>query len=274
MCSDSSHYVPDNQNAHIDTREFEKELNELFGTLSGNGLDEANLWSDIYENIISKINTRLAEPNDDDLICRYFTPAKFLWFAHQTAIYLGSANDFEDKRDSDIPDDYKHCIQKVLFERGVIPLAWDDYLDRMRSHWLVSCWTSLDNHHDDYLLWHRYAGSQLGVGVVITYGELKNLLKAECLNDKDVKLFQCGYVGYSHRLHLPPFNKRNIFRNEKEVRFVCESNLLASMSIDASSLKQKFSLRFSPDAPRAHINSIRAVWEKMGGGREYHISGD
>lgn len=274
MNSDNSHYIADNLNAHIDTREFEKELNELFGTLRGDELDEATLWSDIYENIISKINSRLAEPNDNDLICRYFTPAKFLWFAHQSTIYFGSANDFEDRRDSDIPDDYKHCVQKILFERDVIPLAWDDYLDRMRSRWLVSCWTSLDNHHDDYLLWHRYAGSELGVGVVITYGELRNLLKAECSSDKDVKLFQSGYVGYSHPLHLPPFNKRNTFRNEKEVRFVCEANLLASMSIDVSSLKEKFSLRFSPDAPKAHIDSIRAVWKKMGGGREYHISGD
>jgi len=274
MDSDNNHYIADNQNAHIDTREFEKELNELFGTLRGSEVDDATLWSDIYVSIISKINSRLAEPNDNDLICRYFTSAKFLWFAHQSTIHFGSANKFEDKRDSDIPDDYKHCVQKILFERDVIPLAWDDYLDRMRSRWLVSCWTSLDNHHDDYLLWHRYAGSELGVGVVITYGKLRKLLKAECSSDKDVRLFQSGYVGYSHPLHLPPFNKRNTFRNEKEVRFVCEANLLASMSIDVSSLKEKFSLRFSPDAPKAHIDSIRAVWKKMGGGHEYHISGD
>ena len=274
MDSDISHYIPDNQNAHIDTREFEKELNDLFGTLRGNELDDANLWSDIYESIISKINSKLTEPNDDDLICRYFTPAKFLWFAHQSTIYFGGANNFEDNRDSDIPEDYKRCIQKILFERNVIPLSWDDYLERMRSRWLVSCWTSLDSHHDDYLLWHRYAGNELGVGVVITYGELRNLLKAKCSSDKDVKQFESGFVGYSHPLHVPPFNKRNIFRNEKEVRFVCETNLIASMSIDVSPLKEKFSLRFSPDAPMTHVDSIRAVWEKMGGGREYHISGE
>ena len=274
MDSDSNHYIPDTLNAHIDTREFEKELNELFGTMQGNELDESSLWQDTYENIISKISNNLSEPNDDDLICRYFTPAKFLWFAHQNSIYFGSANDFEDRHDSDIPEDYKNCVQTVLFERKVIPLFWDDYLDRIRSRWLVSCWTSLGNHHDDYLLWHRYAGSELGIGVVISYGDLKKRLEAECAGYKEVKLFQSGYVGYSHPLHLPPFNKRNIFRNEKEVRFVCEANLLASISIDVTPLKEIFSLRFSPDAPRAHIDSIRAVWEKMGGGSEYHISGD
>ena len=57
MDSDSSHYVPDNHNAHINTRKFEKELNELFGTLRGNELDEANLWPGIYENIISSGKT-------------------------------------------------------------------------------------------------------------------------------------------------------------------------------------------------------------------------
>jgi hypothetical protein len=274
MDSDSNHYIPDQLNAHIDTREFENELNELFGSLRSNELDDANLWPDIYENIISRINSELSEPNEDDLICRYFTPAKFLWFAHQNTIYFGSAKNFEDRRDSDIPEDYNNSVQKTLLERDVIPLFWDDYLERMRSRWLVSCWTSLDNHHDDYLLWHRYAGSELGVGIVITYGKLKTILETECRKDEEVKLFQCGRVGYKHPLHLPPFNKRNIFRNEKEIRFVCKTELLSSKSIDVSSLKETFSLRFSPDAPRAHIDSVREVWKKIGGGSEYHISGD
>jgi len=268
------HYIPDNQNAHIDTREFENDLNVLFQSLKGVSLEDADLWPVVYENIISKISGNIPEPNDDDLVCRYFTPTKFLWFAHQNTIYFGSAGGFEDKCDSDIPEDYNNCVKKVLYERDLISLVWDDYLDRMRSRWLVSCWTNLDNHHDDYLLWHRYAGNELGVGVVIRYGELRDLLKSEFSREKDIKQFKSGIVRYSHPLCLPPFNKRHIFRNEKEVRFVCEANLLASMSIDVSSLKRKFSLRFSPDAPMAHVESICAVWEKMGGGSEYHISGN
>lgn len=274
MNADISHYVPDLLNARVDTCKFEKELNYLFGSLQGNELDNANLWSDVYENIIFKINSELAEPNDDDLICRYFTPAKFLWFAHQNSVYLGSAENFEDRHDCDLPEDYKNSVQKILLERKVTPLLWDDYVERMRSRWLVSCWTSLDSHHDDYLLWHRYAGNELGVGVVIAYGELKEVLEAECGKYDEVKIIQSGFVGYKHPLHLPPFNKRYIFRNEKEVRFACKAELLASINIDVSSLKEKFSLRFSPDAPRAHIDSVREVWEKMGGGIEYHISGE
>ena len=208
MSPDNNHYIADPLNAHIDTREFEKELNELFGSLRGNELDNANLWPDVYDKIITKIYSELSEPDEDDLICRYFTPAKFLWFAHQNSVYFGSASDFEDRHDSDIPEDYKNCVRKVLFERDVIPLFWDDYLERMRTRWLVSCWTSLDNNHDDYLLWHRYAGSELGVGVVIAYGELKKILETECKKIEEVKLFQPGRVGYQYPLHLPPFNKR------------------------------------------------------------------
>ncbi|MCK9989184.1 MAG: hypothetical protein RugAbin2_00198, partial [Rugosibacter sp.] len=32
------HYVPDGNNAHLDTSEFERELNTLFGTRSGQDL--------------------------------------------------------------------------------------------------------------------------------------------------------------------------------------------------------------------------------------------
>jgi hypothetical protein len=274
MDLDINQNIPDPQNTHIDTLEFESELNELFGSLHGNKLENANLWNDVYENIITKITNPLSEPNENDLVCRYFTPAKFLWFAHQNAIYFSSAQDFEDSHDSDIPEDYKNSVRKVLKERSVIPLLWDDHLERMRSRWLVSCWTSLDNNnHDDYLLWHRYAGNELGVGVVITYGELKKIVESECKKNEEVKTFQSGCVGYEHPLHTPPFNKRNMFRNEKEVRFACKTELLAGLVTDVSSLKKKFSLRFSPDAPSAHIDSVREVWEKMGGGNEYSISG-
>lgn len=273
MDLDTNHYVPDSLNAHIDTSEFESELNDLFGSLHGTDLENANFWHDIYVKIITRTNSELSEPNEDDLICRYFTPAKFLWFAHQNSVYFSSAQDFEDRHDSDIPEDYKNTVQKVLMERKVIPLLWDDHLERMRSCWLVSCWTSLDNHHDDYLLWHRYAGNELGIGVVITYGELKKIVEAECTKHEEVKLFQAGRVGYKHPLHIPPFNKRNIFRNEKEVRFACKTELLAALIADVSPLKKKFSLRFSPDAPSAHIDSVCEAWEKMGGGSEYHVVG-
>ena len=268
------HYIPNKDNAHIDTSKFESEINSLYKSLTGDALCESNLWDSTYKLILNRISNTPKEPQDDELICRYFTPTKFIWFVNKNLVYFSSAVNFEDKHDSDIPPDYKNSILKILFNRDVTPLLWDDHLDRMRAHWLVSCWTSLDNHNDDYLLWHRYAHSEFGVGIVITYGELKNILKKACETEKDVNSFESGYVGYSSPLYSPSFNKRNIFRNEKEVRFVCNTDLLASHSVDISSLKSRLSLRFSPDAPQEHIESIMTIWTTMGGSDEYNISGD
>lgn len=270
------HYIPDDQNAHIDTCELKNEINNLYETRVGEELEKANLWPKTYESILSCISSNPPEePSEKALICRYLTPTKFLWFACQEAVYFCGADKFEDKTDSDIPEDYKNCISRILCERNVQnQLLWEAYLDAMRSHWLVSCWTSLDNHYDDYLLWHRYAGDKYGVGITIHYGDLKKELEKSCKNEPHVRKFESGYVGYRHPLRLPPFNKRNIYRNEKEVRFVCKAEVPKSFSVVISSLKKHFSLRFSPDAPTAHVNSIRAVWKKMGGSDKYYIAGN
>lgn len=268
------HYLPNKDNAHIDTSKFESEINTLYKSLTNDNVNENSHWDNTYKLILNRISSELTEPHNDELICRYFTPAKFIWFANKNLVYFSSATNFEDKQDSEIPLDYKHSVQKILLQKDILPIFWDEHLDRMRAHWLISCWTSLDNHYDDYLLWHRYAESNLGVGVVTTYGELKSALDESCTNNTDVNTFKSGYVNYSNSLHLPPFNKRNIFRNEKEVRFVCNTDLLASHSVDISSLKSKLSLRFSPDAPLEHIESIMNIWTTMGGSDEYNIAGD
>lgn len=269
-----NHYLPDTQNAHIDTSDFEKELEELYGSLEGDELEDANLWGETYQRVIARISSPPDEPNDDELICRYLTPTKFIWFANQNSVYFCGADKFEDKKDSGLPEDYKNSILKTLHNRDVIPLTWDAHLDTMRSHWLISCWTSLDNHYDDYLLWHRYAGSEHGIGVVINYDSIKHHLSSVLSKEENVSNFQSGYVGYKHPLRSPPFNKRNIFRNEKEVRFVCSTDLLSSISVDVSALKKMFSLRFSPDVSQGHVDSVLAIWKKMGGGDEYYIAGD
>lgn len=268
------HYIPDGHNAHINTKVFEGELNNLFSSLSGKALEDANLWSEAYQLILNRISNLPDEPRDGELICRYLTPTKFLWFANQNSVYFGGADNFEDKYDSNIPLDYKNSVLKFLHERNALPLEWDDYLVRMRSHWLISCWTSLDSHIDDYLLWHRYAGNEYGIGIVTTYGALKKILESSCSDETDIESFTSGYVRYKSPLCLPPFNKRNMFRNEKEVRFACKTKLLASHAVDISILKNIISLRFSPDAPQEHIDAVLAIWIKMGGGDEYHISGE
>jgi len=268
------HYLPDPNNAHINTTDFEITLDNIIETLTAEGGDTMNLWHKIYERTLGQISNSPEEPADEALICRYLTPTKVLWFVNQTSVYFSSASGFEDKRDCDIPDDYKRSIQRFMTNRNVESLAWSEYAESMRARWLVSCWTNLDEHHDDYLLWHRYAGGKFGVGITLRYGHLKTLLEQSCIKEDKINEFVSGFVSYNHPLRKPPFNKRRIFRNEKEIRFVCRADLLPSINIDISPLKKDIGLRFSPDAPQTHIDSVSAVWVKMGGENRIQISGE
>jgi hypothetical protein len=186
---------------------------------------------------------------------------------------LGSASAFEDKADCSLPADYNYRVQSFFEARGVTPIAWDDYVERFRSGWLVSSWTELTDHHDDYLLWHRYAGGPSGVGVTVRYGQLNSLLRREGARRNWTNLTS-GRVSYGSPLLIPPFSKRRIFRNEKEVRFAFRGDLLAADSVSIASLKDEIHLRFSPDAPRHHVNAIMETWAKWGGSDRYQIAGE
>ena len=270
---DDDHYIPDGQNAHIDTSDFERELEDLAGPLHGWELDEKELWPAIHDRVMGRISNPPDEPPDDALICRYLTPAKFLWFVSQMTAYFGRASGFEDRSDCSLPDDYYSCVQRFFMDREVVPIEWDDHADRMRSRWLISCWTELNDHHDDYLLWHRYAGGPLGVGVSLRYGVLRDQLRAACDSASHVESFLSGYVSYRFPLRFPPFNKRRIFRNEKEIRFACRTDVLASISPSVDTLKEHMGLRFSPDAPREHVESVMATWLRWGGPERFQIAG-
>ena len=64
------HCVANSSNAHLDTSELERELNTLFGTRSGQDLENAALWPSIHDLIEKKVSTSPNEPSDDQLICR------------------------------------------------------------------------------------------------------------------------------------------------------------------------------------------------------------
>ena len=272
------HYIPDIHNAHIDTRDFESDLESLAQGLTGPELDRANLWSRVHDLVMSRLSGEIEQPSDEALICRYLSPTKFLWFIRAFEIYFGSASAFEDKADCGVPQDYNHCVQQFFLKRGVLPIAWDDHAEKFRADWLVSSWTELTDHHDDYLLWQRYAGGPYGVGITIQYCHLNEFLKREFRNQETDKLpltdFTSGKVSYGAPLRIPPFSKRRIFRNEKEIRFVCRGFALAAVPISIASLKERLGLRFSPDAPRYHIDAVLKTWIKFGGNDRYQIAGE
>ena len=138
---------------------------------------------------------------------------------------------------------------------------------------MVSSWTELTDHHDDHLLWHRYAGGPSGVGITIRYGYLNDLLVRESAR-RDLTDFTSGRVAYGSPFRIPPFSKRRMFRNEKEVRFACRSELLAEARVSITKLRDQLGLRFSPDAPQYHVDAVRESWVKWGGDDRYQIAGE
>lgn len=267
------HYVANPNNAQLDTSELEGELNTLFGTRSNQVLEDAALWPSIHNLIETKVSTAPDEPPDNQLICRYLSPTKFLWFLSQKETFFGRANGFDDSCDSIIPEDYNRCVKILLKERNVIPIAWDEHVQLMRSRWLVSCWTEITNPHDDYLLWHRYAGGKYGVGITLRYGSLRNFFKKALEADRDTEGFYAGCVSYEHPLRIAPFNKRPIFRNEKEIRFVSRTDILAHKKIEITDLISEIGLRISPEASAEHHDAICDLWLRSGGQDRIHVAG-
>lgn len=268
------HYIADPNNAHLDTSEFERELNVLCGNSIGEDLSCAQFFPKIYDLIQEKFFTSPDEPGDEQLICRYLSPTKFLWFIAEMEIFFGRASEFDDARDSSIPEDYNRCVQSFLMKRNVMSDAWNEHTRRMQSLWLVSCWTEITNHHDDHLLWHKYAEGNYGVGITMHYGILRDLFRKALEDDKKTEGLLSGYVSYEPPLKIAPFNKRRIFRNEKEVRFVSRTDGLNFKRVGISELKSQIGLRLSPESSFTHREAIRAAWMRFGGEDRIHIAGE
>lgn len=268
------HYIADANNAHIDTSEFESELHELFGTPIGRDLSYAEFCPKIHDLIEAKVSISPNEPSDNQLICRYLSPTKFLWFISEIEIFFGMASNFDDARDSAIPEDYNRCVQYFLMKKNVTSSAWDEHVRRMQSRWLVSCWTEITNHHDDHLLWHKYAGGDYGVGITMRYGILRDLFRRALGDDPNTEGLFAGYVSYEQPLKIAPFNKRRIFRNEKEIRFVSRTDILDNKRIGIADLKSEIGLRLSPETSNYHHDAIRDIWLRLGGGDRIQIAGE
>jgi hypothetical protein len=269
-----SHYIANPDNAHIDTHDFETEVRQLISDVNSTGPLAQYPCDSIHDLVVSKGSDAPNEPTDDVLICRYLSPIKFLWFVSQISVYFGAASNFNDKSDSIIPTDYHNAVLRVLSDARLDSSAWDRHIRDQRSRWLVSCWTKLDNHNDDNLLWHSYADGALGVGVTVRYGVLRNYLRKAMEKEVGVTKLYCGEVAYQSPLQVAPFHKRNIFRNEKEVRFATHSTSRASLSVNITKIKRELGLRLSPESPNAHRHAVERIWRKFGGSDEIHVAGD
>jgi hypothetical protein len=82
-----------------------------------------------------------------------------------------------------------------------------------------------------------------------------------------------GYVEYGSPLRALPFNKRRMFQNENEIRFVAEAEWPPSMLVLVSDIFPEFGLRFSPDVPNQHKDSIENTWSTFGGSDDVVVAG-
>ena len=268
--SGDDHYLPEN-NAHIRLDDFKDELREIYRDSQELNSCDGDIAEKFYSHTLSKLATSPDEPADDAVICRFLTPKKFLWFVSHEVIRFCTAQEFDDPKESTLPEDYDVATQTVLTEFNLPISEWENQVWHKKQDWLVSCWTELIGPHASNLIWHKYAEGPEGVGITIKYGQMKSLLedyiKQYCMESEPI----AGRVSYDFLLRLAPFNKRKMFQGENEIRFVLpNSNNVRDHNIDISDLFSEFGLRFSPDAPENHCHAVKQLWLNCGGADRFH----
>ena len=263
---DDDHYIPDLHNAHLDMQDFEEELRNIATEANQIGQSEKETIEQFYFAAQSRLTGLPTEPNDEDLICRFLTPKKLMWFVSSRNIRFCSAQEFDDPKECSLPEDYENSVARVLYDLGLSAGEWESQKWLKGQDWLMSCWTVLRAHHDDSLIWHKYAEGPEGVGITIHYGELRDFLKKSIGSiDLDERM-KSGLVSYDFPLRSLPFNKRRMYRNENEVRFSFRYFQQARDAfVDVSDIFGRFGVRFSPDAPDHHRVAVKQLWRSSGG---------
>ncbi|MCU7808074.1 MAG: hypothetical protein KZQ73_09440 [Candidatus Thiodiazotropha sp. (ex Semelilucina semeliformis)] len=259
---DDDHYIANEKNAHIDTSNFEKEI--LEDVNRNPDIKDEKFVEHIYNKVFSQTAVSPVEPDDEVLICRYLSPAKFIQFLDTREIAFPTANQFTDKRECEVPQDYNNAVLKILHTLDRSVSMWTNYVRDKSSTWNVSCWTELDNYFDDHLMWSIYAGGNQGIGITIRYSQLKEHL-IDSVKDMDLDgQLQRGRVNYES-ISMLPFNKHYMFRNEKEVRFAFRSYNGKFTTVSVDGIFNLFGVRISPAAEPEHVDVIRNMWLKYDG---------
>jgi hypothetical protein len=233
-----------------------------FSPFTAQGL--RNYW--VVQRFLNKTAAAPFEPDDDVLICRYLTPTKFIKFLDTRQIAFPIATQFSDKRECAIPEDYDHAVLRTFAKLNRSETIWAQYVRSKASNWNISCWTELHDYFDDHLMWKVYAEGNDGIGITIRYGQLKQHLLTSIKEMAKDRQLHCGRMNYkSETISLLPLNKRNIFQNEKEIRFAFQSCESKMELISAKEIFDLFGVRISPAADPSHAEMIRRMWLKYGG---------
>lgn len=281
-------YIPDGNNAHIDTRSFvedlkERILSELSWGVTDNIADfrfsrRGEIYQYVYDRALSISNSAPDQPSDDADVCRFLSAEKFLWLIEQKSILFSSPRAFDDNLDCALHDDFNdailQCLPELLKQFSIVmapEIIYDEWISferRRRDDWLISCWTNLKNHKDDKLIWYKYANGPLGVGITAKYGELRDALQDPVRVFTRNETLTAGSVNYDPRVNkFLPFNKRNGFRSEQEVRFAIHAfEYDKPVQVGLSDrFFELFNLRISEDSPQHHKAALHSVWINAGG---------
>jgi hypothetical protein len=256
------HYIAYTNNAHIRTSQFEDE--NLDAVRKNPEIEDQALVELIYDKAFSKTAVAPVELEDDVLICRYLTPAKFIKFIDTRQIAFPSATQFDDKWECVIPEDYDLAVLRIFAKLNRSGTIWEKYVKTKASSWNISCWTELDTDFNDHLMWKVYAEGNDGIGITIRYGQLKKRLLNSAKEIAQDGQLHCGRVNYE-TISLLPFNKHYMFRNEKEIRFAFQSCESKMELISVDEIFDLFGVRISPAAEPSHAEMICRVWLKYGG---------
>ena len=263
---EDTHYIPNLRNAHIDTTTFEKKVESDIKRCISDDTFQVNILRSIHKDILSIINNDPDEPADEQIICRYLTPLKYLWFVSQKTIRFCSANEFDDPKECTIPNDYDYAVRQVLNKYKIYQRLWDSTVGLEKRKWLVSCWNVKNNNDENNLIWHKYCGGPQGVGITIRYGALKKFILENYSNNDNFKTINTGLIDYGKTLRKVPFNKRSSYQNEQEIRFAFETDYsFEELSINVSEIFQEFRIRLSEDSSYDHEIAVMEIWNKFGG---------
>lgn len=283
-----NHYIANGNNAHIDTMGFMEGLKERIVTELSLGTTDnianfrasrrAEIYQYIYDDALSYSNSMPDKPSDDANVCRFLSPEKFLWLIDQKSILLSSPRSFDDDLDCALHGDFNdailQCLPELLSKFSIelnpelICNEWGSFERRRRGDWLISCWTNLTNHKDDKLIWYKYANGPCGAGIMAKYRDLHEAIQSQIGPLSQNGVLSAGAVSYKPQVSkLLPFNKRNGFRGEQEVRFAIHGfEYERPVRVDLHDrFFELFDLRISEDSPQYHQKALTNLWIKAGG---------
>lgn len=173
---------------------------------------------------------------DETPICRYFNSRKVHWLISDPGIWFARFDEMnDDEQEGAFYNAYRPSGQRLTVEQRTM-LADANRFNRMP---LISCWSLFDE-GDDADMWSKFGGGKGSICCVSTVGQLKRSLSVPNIPACYVRYYSEDRLGEqvdSTRPQMPVFYlpgcmeertyhttelvKRDIFRGEKEVRFIC-----------------------------------------------------